>query len=141
MWFYYTGLKWRDHPDDLKTGKLTEHPDSGAICLAKLRLDGFVSLDARGQEGTALTKPLVLDGRTLHLNLEAPSGTVGVEVLDADGKEAINGFSAKDCLPVSGYYTEAELRWRDASLSTLAGKTVRLRFVLNHSSLYAFWLE
>ena len=38
LWIYYSGLKSRAEPP----------PDGGAICLAKLRLDGFVSLDARG---------------------------------------------------------------------------------------------
>jgi len=139
--FYYTGIKWREHPNYLKTGKDESIPDSGAICLAKLRLDGFVSLDAGATEGHVLTKPLIMEGKKLHLNVEAPQGEVRAEILDAEGKQVLSGFSREECIPVRGDSLDGELKWKKSNLAALAGKTVRLRFALRDARLYAFWVE
>ena len=91
IWIYYSGLRWRTHPEALTRSKQGPHGmefyspgDSGAICLAKLRLDGFVSLDAGEVEGYVLTKPLKLEGRSLHVNLSAPGGELRAEILEDD---------------------------------------------------------
>ncbi len=55
--------------------------DAGAVCLAVLRRDGFISLDAGEEPGTLLTKPFVLGGTTLHVNADAKSGEVAVTLL------------------------------------------------------------
>ena len=59
LWFYYTGLKYRGgwtYVGKFPNGKHVPRPeldrDVGAICLAVLRRDGFVSLDATDTEGT-----------------------------------------------------------------------------------------
>jgi len=104
-----------------------------------LRLDGFVSLDAGAREGSVLTKPLVMEGKSLHLNVAAAEGAVRAEILDARGKRVLSGFSRSECLPVRGDRLNAELKWKRAEVSLLAGKTVRLRFILRNASLYAFW--
>ena len=54
LWFYYTGLKWRDDPYALNADASRRDPQSlspaeradqaegwGAICLAVLRRDGY----------------------------------------------------------------------------------------------------
>jgi hypothetical protein len=139
--FYYSGLKWRVHPNYLKTGKEEAIPDSGAICLAKLRLDGFVSLDAGVAEGSVLTRPLMMEGKSLHLNVDAPQGEVLGEILDAAGKQVLSGFSREECIPLREDSLNVELKWKKAEVSSLAGKTVRLRFILCNASLYAFWMD
>lgn len=142
IWFYYTGLKWRAHPSYLKSGKSDPQPDAGAICLAKLRLDGFVSLDAGETEGYVVTKPLMLGGKSLHVNLSAPDGDLRVEVLDAEGRKTLAGYSLKDSVPAKGDGLDMELKWKtQPNLSALAGKSVRLRFALRKASLYAFWVN
>lgn len=132
--FYYSGLKWREAPSTEVTTR-----DTGAICLAKLRLDGFVSLDAGATEGTVLTKPMIMDGKSLRLNVTAPQGQVRAEILDAEGKKVLAGFSREECIPIAGDSLNVELKWKKAKVSTLVGKTVRLRFILRDASLYAFW--
>jgi hypothetical protein len=141
IWFYYTGIKWREHPSDPKTGKDEPATDTGAICLARLRLDGFVSLDAGATEGTVLTKPLIMEGKNLYLNVEAPQGEVRAEILDGEGKKVLPGFSGQECIPVRGDSLNTELKWKKAAVSTLVGKAVRLRFILRNASLYAFWVN
>jgi hypothetical protein len=107
-----------------------------------LRLDGFVSLDAGETEGYVLTKPLVVEGKTLHVNLKAPNGELRAEVLDAEGEKTLLGYSLKECVPAKGDGLDMELKWKTRSdLSGLAGKSVRLRFALRKASLYAFWVN
>lgn len=42
-----------------------------ALSLTRLRLDGFVSIDADETGGTLITRPLLLRGKQLHLNADA----------------------------------------------------------------------
>ena len=141
LWFYYSGLRWRAYRSYVE-GRGQPPPDRGAICLAKLRLDGFVSLDAGEKEGVVLTKPMVIEGKTLHVNLDAPQGEVQAEILEEDGKEALAGFSLEESIPARGDSLDAELKWSSQKdLSSLAGKIVRIRFALRRASLYAFWVK
>jgi hypothetical protein len=135
LWFYYTGLKWRYHPDDVKSEGHVSRPDSGAICLAKLRLDGFVSLDAGSATGSILTKPLILGGQSLRVNVEAPDGELRAEILDSRSGKAIHGYSLAQSVPVRGDHLDAELKWSSAKLGALAGRTVQLHFSLRQASL------
>ena len=142
LWFYYTALKWRAQLADFEPNKYARLPDNGAIGLARLRLDGFVSLDAGETEGFVITKPLLIEGRTLHVNLAAPGGEVRAEFLDADGKKAFPGFSLEQSIPATGDSLDSELKWgSQKELSSLAGKTVCIRFALRRASLYAFWVK
>ncbi|MFN0168840.1 MAG: hypothetical protein ACKV22_20635 [Bryobacteraceae bacterium] len=131
IWFYYTGIRNYAY---VTSGR----PDAGGICLAKLRLDGFVSLDAGDAGGTVLTKPIVVDGDNLRINLDASKGDVRAEILDAAGNRALPGYTMKESVAARGDHVDAELRWRTARISALKGRTVRLRFALRNASLYAF---
>jgi hypothetical protein len=153
LWFYYSGLKWRAYiyelnkdgsPRDPKTLSVEERADFddgwGAVCLAVLRRDGFVSLDAK-ESGTVLTKPLVLSGDRLYLNLDAPEGEVRVEILDEHGR-AFPGYELGYALPVSGDGVRLPVAWEfGGRIDALAGETVRLRLHLDSANLYAFWTE
>lgn len=139
IWFYYTGLKWRHHPDDVKSEDPVSRPDTGAILLAKLRLDGFLSLDAGAAPGTLLTKPMVWNGAQLHVNVDAPDGQLRAEIVDAASGKVIRGFESAQSTPVRGNHLDAELRWSHGNPNTLSGRTVRVRFELQRGSLYAFW--
>jgi hypothetical protein len=147
LWFYYSGIKWRFHPDNVKTlsnGTKTHVsiPDSGAVLLAKLRLDGFVSLDADELEGSLVTRPMTVHGKRLYVNVDAPGGEVRAEILDQQSKSLITPFSKDNCIPVRGNQLKVELRWQgESDLSKLEKQTIRLRFSLKKASLYAFWVE
>lgn len=126
------GPGWKErhnHALDAKTG---------SIGLAKLRLDGFVSIDAAREEGSLLTKPLKLEGSNLVINAEARSGQVAVEILDQDGS-LLPGFSLADCKPFSGDSVRHTVQWKgNSDLSRLKGQSVRLRFHLQNAKLYSF---
>ena len=92
--------------------------------------------------GTAVTKPFVLEGDALQVNVDARSGRFHVEVLNAEG-EPIPGFTAGDA-EFYNHIDELRLkpRWKNnEDLSALRGRTIRLKFHLHDSQLYAFQIQ
>ena len=142
LWFYYTGLKYRanftylgKYPDGKTVVMPGRDRDVGAVCLAVLRRDGFVSLDAGEERGTLLTKPFVLPRSSLHVNADSTSGDLNVTVLD--GAQQIVAVSE----PVTGDQLRAALRWKSGNLDNVKGKSVSLSFSLRNARLYSFWSE
>src|SRR5207253_2783307 len=107
LWFYYTGIK---HYAFINSGNEPGYddyyPDKGAVCLAVLRRDGFVSLDPAQESGSLVTKPFVLDGTNLHVNADCAQGELGVAVLDQAGQPVAVAE------PLVGNQLHATLRWR-----------------------------
>jgi hypothetical protein len=138
LWFYYTGL--RDRCQTLGEKLARGYLDSGAVCMARLRLDGFVSLKGGIEWGSVLTRPLVVEGRELHVNVDSWRGQVRAEILDAAGGQPISGFSRDESIPAVIDRIDVPLRWKQRSdLSELRGSTVRIRFWVQRAELYAFW--
>ncbi len=136
LWFYYTGIKhYAFVASGNEPGYDDYYPDKGAVCLAVLRRDGFVSLDAGEEPGTLLTKPFVLAGTTLSVNVDAKAGELNVTVLDGDGQTVAVSE------PVTGNQPHAALRWKSGNLNSVKGKTVSLRLSLSNARLYSFWSE
>ncbi|MCX7825616.1 MAG: hypothetical protein N2689_08655 [Verrucomicrobiae bacterium] len=97
------------------------------------RTDGFVSVHASGK-GELLTKPLRFTGKTLELNVK---GSVRVEIQDASG-EPLPKFALADCQPFAGDDIARIVKWKSGpSVHALAGKPVRLRFVLENADLFS----
>ena len=137
--FYYSG-RYRSHSELNPVLKGWKGPKS-TLGRATLRLDGFVSADADRSGGWVETKPLRLAGNQLFINANAKGGRLAVEVLDAK-REPIHGFGAKDARIIHSDSVRTKCGWQKRKdLASLAGKTVRLRFVLSRASLYAFWCE
>lgn len=132
--FFFTGFAGRPGADD----KMAMY-ENGATGAAFLRRDGFASLDAENR-GEIVTRKLIFDGGHLFVNLDAPAGSLKAELLDAEGK-VIEGFSAEDCIAVSGDGVKLPVRWKNADLAAWKGQTVRFRFLLTNGSLYAFWVS
>ena len=103
-----------------------------------LRIDGFVSINAPLRGGEMLTKPLVFKGSKLTLNFStSAAGSIKVEVQDESGKP-IPGYALADCDEVFGDAIERPVSWKSGTdVTKLAGKPVRLRFVLKDADLYA----
>jgi len=112
--------------------------DSNAMRRYTLRLDGFVSVNAGWKGGELLTRPLRFEGQRLGLNFAtSAAGSIRVEIQNADG-EPLPGFKLGDCADVFGDAIDRTVEWKDGSdVSDLAGRTVRLRFVLKDADLYA----
>ncbi len=104
-----------------------------------LRIDGFVSVNAPLSGGQFVTKPLLFTGKELVMNFStSAAGSVRVEIQDAVGKP-IEGFALDDCPEIFGDSIEQAVAWKGgADVSKLAGKPIRLRFVLSDADLYSF---
>jgi len=104
----------------------------------RLRLDGFISVQAPYEGGELLTHPLRFSGNRLELNfVSSAAGGVQVELQDAAGKP-IEGFSLADCPEMLGDEIARAVTWKQGpDVSRLAGQPVRLRFVLRDADLYA----
>ena len=155
LWFYDTGAKGRSLPYKLwpdgtvRNGKnLTPEEKADfedgwiAICLATLRLDGFVSLTAGEKSGEIITKPFVASGYDLLLNVDAhQGGEARVEVLDDDNKP-IPGFELQRSIALHGNSVEQTANWKGKTdWNQLRGQKVHLRIQLRNADLYAFWME
>jgi len=104
-----------------------------------LRLDGFVSVRAPMSGGELVTKPVRFQGPKLYLNFAtSAAGSVRVEIQDEKG-QPFPGFALADCPPVFGDTVERPVSWQNGTdVSSLAGRAVRLRFVLQDADLYAY---
>jgi hypothetical protein len=132
LWFYVSG----------RAG--VQGNSGSGICatgLAKLRRDGFASMDSLSDaEGTLTTRPLTFCGKYLFVNADVDEGELRVEVLDESG-EVIKGFGRAACKPIRTDGTLLPVRWGGRDLSKLAGKPVRFRFHLRGGGLYSFWVS
>jgi hypothetical protein len=104
-----------------------------------LRLDGFAAAVARYRGGEFVTKPVTFKGDELGLNFAtSAAGGIRVEIQDAAGK-AIPGFTLADAVETIGNETDRVARWKSGSdVSKLAGRPVRVRFVMKDARLYSF---
>ena len=148
---YYGGMQhthghplyWREETDRfpgiIEAIERASPRTGGTINLAKLRLDGWVSVDAGDEPGTLTTKPLKLTGDKLVINADAEDGGVGVEILGRTGQRPVPGFSLADCDRFSGDSVRHTVAWQGSSdLSRLQDRPVRLRFHLQNAKLYSF---
>lgn len=142
LWIYFIGLDVAHSLDqDRRIREILrrEKPHKGSHGRAVLRLDGFISADADYTGGELVTKRLLFSGKFLQLNVDTSAGgTVKVEIQDASGK-AIPGFSESDSDEINGNYIRASVSWNGKTdVSSLAGKPIRVRFILRDTKLYSF---
>jgi len=140
IWIYYNAARFRGHKE-LFDEKY--HPWFKAIstmCLAKLRLDGFVSIDAGGDRGELMTKRLRFEGDRLSLNVNAAGGRIRVEVIDDASDTPIDGLTLAECQPVDVDDLQAIVRWEggESVRSRIGDRPVRLRFVMEQASLFSY---
>ncbi len=112
--------------------------DSWHIRRYTLRVDGFASVNAPYDGGEMVTRLLTFSGRELLLNYSASAaGNVRVEIQGPSG-DAIPGYSLEDAQEIVGDEIERLVAWKAGSdVSALAGKPVRLRFVMKDADLYS----
>ena len=155
---YYTGsnlpggVAHENHPQHGLVHKVVDGQRLGfAIGVARMRRDGFASMEGYEPTGTLTTRPLVFDGDSLVINARAPDrpfgadstpatpfGRLRVELLDAAG-EPLTGFSADDFDVFTGDDVRHVATWRGGDgLRSLGRQPVRLRFHLTNAALYSF---
>ena len=137
LWFYYWGSRRVDKRDGDKTVRYAMH-----IGLAKLRRDGFVSLDAGKKPGLVVTRPLTFAGKKLFLNAEiGRGGYIKAALRDTAGKDR-TPYALERCKPITGDVLKAQVTWGGrTTLRNPSGKSLRLAFELKNAKLYSFWIE
>jgi hypothetical protein len=118
-------------------------PQKGQICLARLRLDGFVAVTGRG---TLTTRPLTFEGNGLLINATGVDryagpgwGSVRVEIVSPQTGKPLSGFTKEDCQAFSGDAVRHRVRWRSAAdLGSLEAGPIQLRFHLDRAKLFSF---
>ena len=132
LWVYYLGL-------NLSHSSVLPGKNQGTVSRAVFRLDGFMSADAGAEGGTLVTKLITFSGQDLEVNVDCSAGGhLDVEILDAQNRP-IPGFTSADHDRI--YYNNVHKRVTfrgHPDLSALAGRPVRLRFVMRDCKLYAF---
>ena len=134
LWFYYSGIRHRWQPPKAA-------PERAAICLATLRRDGFVSLDADADGGAVTTVPLLWQGKRLYLNADAADGEIRCELVDATD-QTLPGFEQKDSIPISDDGVRLAVGWRrQERMPANAAGPIQLRIWLRDARLYSYWIE
>ena len=133
LWIYFSG---HDVAHNQEQDLLVSN---GAHGRAVLRLDGFISADADYRGGELVSRPLVFAGERLQLNLDTSAGgVVQVELQDAEGR-ALEGFDLSQADEINGNYIRVTASWWGRTdVGSLAGRPVRLRFVMRDAKLYSF---
>ena len=113
----------------------------GAVCLAVLRRDGFVSVDSdkkssTNKEGRLTTRPFALQGDRLFVNVAVrKNGQLLTEMLNE--KNEVVATSK----PIQRDARRAHLEWSQGNLAELTGQVVSLRFTLRAAGLYSYWVH
>jgi hypothetical protein len=135
LWFFYRGSRDLDRP--------TDNDYRFALGLAKLRRDGFASIDAGAAPGRLMTRPLSIDGNVLHVNAAAGGGRLRVGLADLDG-DPIPGFALEDSIALTADGTDQTVQWKENAVLSAAKQRhehLRLLFELTNASLYSFWAD
>jgi hypothetical protein len=88
--------------------------------------------------GEIITRPLTFDGSRLDINFSTSAvGSIQVELQTATGRP-ISGFTLADSDQTFGDELDRTISWNGSTdVSSLAGKTVRLRIAIQDGDLYA----
>ena len=107
-------------------------------CRYVLRTDGFASLNGGYAGGEMITRVFTFSGSELVLNYStSAAGMIGVEIQSPDGW-AMPNYGLPDGKPLVGDQIEGIIHWgHGKDLSSLAGKPVRLRTVLQDADLFS----
>ena len=111
---------------------------TGHLVRYTIRTDGFVSVNAPYSGGEFLTKPLIFDGSELVINFStSAAGSIKVEIQDIQGNP-VPEYSMENAAETIGDEIERTVSWKNgADVSPMAGKPVRLRFMMMDADLYS----
>ena len=143
LWFYYGAFRGAPERGNDAGKKREWWIDNGmyanaSMGLAKLRRDGFASLEGTGE---VLTRPLAFSGEFLFVNVDASRGSFAAELVDKDGN-VVEGYAAEDSRIERVDSTKCRVVWKTRDrLNVRKWDSHRLRFRLENAALYAFWVS
>lgn len=103
-----------------------------------LRLDGFASVHAGADECEMVTRPLRFQGTRLEINYSTSAGgRLRVEVQDEMGR-VLPGYSLEESRALVGDSLAQAVTWsKQVGVASLAGRVIRLRYVMQETDLFA----
>ena len=145
MWLYYGASGFGHHDwyingflEGLDVPEVKDVTNVGFFLgLAKLRLDGFCSLNAGAvREGVFITRQLDSPGTEVVVNAECgPGGYINVEVMN-QADEVVTGYSRKQFDRFTGDAVKHRLSWQSQSKIPPADYR-RLIFYMRNAKLYS----
>ena len=100
-----------------------------------IRKDGFCALFGKSRDSIVCTKPFLLEG-DIFINFSA-DGRLLFAITDADGR-AIEGYDFCDCVGFEkAGGTNNKLKFKNADIAALAGRRIKMRFMLDNARLYS----
>jgi hypothetical protein len=145
-------LNWGDRSTMVAWGLVQTAPDEMSVYVSQhprypsyhvrrgvWRLDGIASVQAGHEPGEIVTRPFTFSGRHLVLNYAtSAAGSVQVEIQGLDGRP-LAGFALADANELFGDEITGTYSWKSGGdVSSLAGRPVRLRFVLKDADVYSY---
>jgi len=137
LWHYFSGSRLKHQEVDMPL--MIQPGNERIFSRARIRLDGYMSVDAGAAEGSFVTPPIRFSGGELVLNAQVrPEGKLQVGLLNEQGKP-LPGLSCAECKVVSGDHVRCKIKWDgNPGLAALAGRPVRLQFRMIQASLFSF---
>ncbi len=128
------------------------------IALYTQKHNRYVSLTAHNHKEIFITKPIIIDGDTLQLNVDASRGNVRIAIASAEPivlkefetttvavaphlfeRSLIDGFTFDDCDPIQVDSIEHPVHFKGKeNLKSICGKPIRLLFEMFDADLYGF---
>jgi hypothetical protein len=142
----YTGCMLVDENHQIRFysgGSKAEHFQNqdlvdAALMLHTLRLDGFAYYATHAGRGRMRTRPFIITGDDLRVNVRVPYGEIRAQILDERG-QVLPGFSFADCQPFTGDELFWRPRWSEGRTFGTARDNQRrqLEFEINTGEIYA----
>ncbi len=103
------------------------------------RTDGLAEVWAPASGGELRTVPVTFAGNRLEINFStSAAGSIRVELQDGEG-QPIPGWSLEESRELIGNAIDQTVIWKQGpNVGSLAGRTVRLRLVMQDAELFSF---
>ncbi len=109
----------------------------GSLAVHRLRKDGWMYLQSRGDWARIQTKPFALWRPEIKINAQADYGEVRFQLTD-EKSQPLKGFEFENCLPLRGADSLAfPLRWKDTKLEGAVNKVLRLEIKFRQANVFA----
>jgi len=136
LYFYYFGSRHFTR-DQIPVSSFQPY-----VGLAKLRRDGFASLNADKTPGQVATRPLTFTGKHLFVNADVGNGGWIKAAVWTRDSQPIAGYALADAAPLTKNTTKGRLAWKSkAKLNHPGDDHFRIVFQLKNAKLYSFWIE
>ncbi len=134
LWFYYFGARSAER-EDVENW-------SFAIGLARLRRDGFASLNALQTPGQIVTRPMTFKGKKMFVNADvAEGGWVRAAALTRES-EPIASYTLDKSIALRRDTIKGRMVWdSEKELASPGDDHLRFVFQLKKAKLYSFWIE